>query len=719
MLTLQSTGRYFLMIVGIDQYPDSLPSLHGCVHDAESLVRLLLRAGLAPQALQGALFLAPRAGQASPWAFAEPTKRNLLARLADIAAAVTPADHVLLFYAGHGTQRTPVGTLSSVVVEALVPVDLGGPGADLLYDFELARYLDELARVTESVTVILDCCHAAGSSRSQPSATARQRSRSLELTAAQLAALPTLSPPAADLAHRRSETRDDPRMTIIAACHAHEKAQETEAGGQPRGVFSAVLFDLLQTLLGPTTEQPPSPDGTPPLRWMDIWPELLAGIEALNPEQHPSLSGPSSRPILGGQARPCDPGLPIVAQAKSYAIAAGQLLGLSPGAQLGVYGPYPDRFPALHSVADRDQRLLTVQIDSADLVTATASPLSGPVQSLPRGARARLLRLPLSLSLSQPLRPEGQASPPLPFAPAEILTLAEQQGLQLVLCDTPDSAELQAVLSDDGSLLLGDRQNPPQPAAGRAPMALIPGGLERKQQLAALIAASLHYAKYALPLRLAALASSSLAGRQLLPAAGLEVDLLDCSGRSEAQCQDLVSGRARREAMAAASPGRYALRPRSEQDVDGSQATRFALWFRNRAKVLLFVSAFLCGRDGQVEELLLDEQVPPGAAGKLAWAPQRLGEPIELWLPPGLHSGCDRLVVIACTVPGPHGLQTLRQEQSLQGVVDAALLPAAVEAWRGQAPAAARLPKPYTAWTARELKLDLSLAFGPDLPQSG
>ena len=724
MLALPADGRYHVMVVGIDQYPPSLPSLRGCVHDAERLLRLLGRLGLPAQALTDAVFLAPRAGQLPSVPFLPPTKANLVARLQALASQVAPGDSVLIFYAGHGTQRTPGGTLSSVIVEALVPADAGQAGGDLLYDFELSRYLDAIGEACDNVTVLLDCCHAAGTTRGLSSDPLHpKRERSVELSPAflhslpPLAALPPLPPPDRPPAPGRPGFAE-PARTIVAACHAHEKAQETAGADEPQGVFSAVLFELLEAAL--PTEGGAEGSAEARLRWVDIWPQLLTGIEAQNPEQHPSLTGSPARPVLGGPAEPCDLGLALRQTSAGFQLAAGRLLGLEPGALLGVYGPSPSRFSELNSPADQAARIATLRVEQADLLSAEAQPLASPLSSLPRGARARLLGRALSLYLDK--------TAAAALSPERLLRRASAAGLQLSLAASPDAAELQIVAGAPGCLLLGDAWNPPTTEGGRGPIAELPlpaasaeghdGSSDTPPDkatdkatdptIAALIAAGLHYAQFAVPQRLAALCAAPAGNRQILPAAGLEVDLIDCGGLSEADLQGLTKGLFPRQAMPRTASGHYALRARPADGTMLAQPpTRFALWLKNRAKVLLFASVFLCNREGQLEELILDEQIPPGAAGKLIWSPEGLGEPLELSLAAGLQVGVERLAVLACTIPGTHGLETLRQAQTLQAVISASL--SSGESDRILAVPAPRLPKPYAAWLLQQRILELSV----------
>lgn len=716
MLALPADGRYHVMVVGIDQYPPSLPSLRGCVHDAERLLRLLGRLGLPAEALTDAVFLAPRAGHLPAVPFLAPTKANLVARLGALASQVAPGDSVLIFYAGHGTQRTPSGTLSSVIVEALVPADAGQAGGDLLYDFELARHLDAISAACESVTVLLDCCHAAGTTRGLINDSLHpRRERSVELSPAFLHSLPPLTDVSALAPQDRQPASERPRFreperTIVAACHAHEKAQETTSDDEPQGVFSAVLFELLEAAL--PTDGGSGDRGEVPLRWVDVWPQLLTGIAAQNPEQHPSLTGSPARPVLGGQAKPLDLGLALRQTPAGFQLDAGRLLGLEPGALLGVYGPSPARFFELNSPADQAVRIATLRVEQADLLTAEAQPLGPPLPSLPRGARARLLGRALSLYLDE--------TAAAVLSPERLRQRASAAGLQLTLAASPDAAELQLVTGGPGRLLLGDAWNPPTTSGGRGPIAelAVPAGptegrdvsreMASDTSISALIAAGLHYAQFAVPQRLAALCATPAGNRQILPAAGLEIDLIDCGGLSEADLQGLTSGLFPRQAMPRAASGHYALRARPGDGTMLAQPpTRFALWLKNRAKVLLFASVFLCNREGQLEELILDEQIPPGAAGKLIWSPEGLGEPLELSLASGLRVGVERLAVLACTIPGTHGLETLRQSQTLQEVIAASL--SAAESDRIIAAPAPRLPKPYAAWLLQQRILELSV----------
>ena len=135
----------------------------------------------------------------------------------------------MFFYAGHGgSQHFPA---ANTWLEGLVPLDIRQNG--MLYDLELNRLLQDIADYCGNLTVVLDCCHAAGVTRTDdPAATPRYTP--LPAAEGELPAVvrEQLAQPLAADAKRRSS------YSVLAACQADEQAVEVYpadgAGGPHR-----------------------------------------------------------------------------------------------------------------------------------------------------------------------------------------------------------------------------------------------------------------------------------------------------------------------------------------------------------------------------------------------------------------------------------------------------------------------------------------------------
>ncbi len=692
-------GTYHFLIVGIDGYSSRETRLAGCVNDAEAVVEFLAECGMDNQELSQGLFLAPRDSQIRPYPFALPTRKNLVDRLETIAAKAGADDHVWIFYSGHGTQRIHSDPNSMAVFEALVPLDFDDGGADLLYDFELARLLAQIGARTRSVTLILDCCSSAGAFRDLglPSRTAAPGSavRCLTLSDKQHARLPRISISRNDtsgLAWVGDRVRCEP--TVIAACHADELAREDAATGKQLGVLTSTLLALLRRHVK---------DGNriETLRWVDIWEELRSIVLSRNPKQQPLLSGSRGRRVLGGRPVPYDAGIAITATVDDrYELRAGQLLGLQPGSLVAVYSAEPPLFRPLNTPADRADRVSSVPliIEKATPFQATARLLTGAAHSLPRGARARLISTALRVYVAPELRTVLNLAALEQEAAARELLLDFSGSLQ--------SSELHLAVLANGDIALGDAAVPAfSTTPGALPLATIAREGPEAALRTVLIDAFLHMAQYRIPLRLAELARDTGPAAATLPAGQLTVDLVSCRDLRTDQKQALHENLEDRIPMVTKQPGCYEL---FTLHVDDPRAAPepFAIWVRSSAGFALFVSIFDCNTDGQVETVLLNEQQLSGSIGKMFWLG---GSPVcdsELRLSGARKHGTDRLVVIASTVKGSHGLESIEQTSTLQDV-----LYGTRELLNGHRSIVKAFPeRTYpTVWTAIEIAVVLSV----------
>ena len=181
------------LVIGIDQYP-AIP-LAGCKNDATAVADC---------------FKSPDFGfTVDALLDSAATRRTVKAALIDVLKG---ASHSIIYFAGHGW-RTDVTTF-------LVTADgeLGDEGVDLSY---LTAAITKLATPEQTVTVILDCCHAGEASPRGVSAT-------------------------------RPMTKEDvPTMygtgrVVMAACRGDESALEKVTDGVSHGLFTYYLVEALR-----------------------------------------------------------------------------------------------------------------------------------------------------------------------------------------------------------------------------------------------------------------------------------------------------------------------------------------------------------------------------------------------------------------------------------------------------------------------------------------
>ena len=160
-------SRYRALLVGVDDYP--VKPLAGCVNDIDEIQRILVDQVGVPIAHVRRL-ASPRPGAPHRTDVpAQPaTQANLREAFAGLARDAQPGERVLVYYSGHGlaSAYSHPGDGRLYHRESLVPADVYGGGQPrLVADYEVNAWLGALARRGVAVTVVLDCCHAAGVTR--------------------------------------------------------------------------------------------------------------------------------------------------------------------------------------------------------------------------------------------------------------------------------------------------------------------------------------------------------------------------------------------------------------------------------------------------------------------------------------------------------------------------------------------------------------------------
>lgn len=397
--------RYHVLLIGIDGYPTK--PLKGCVNDIDAIERLLLDPpgiGVPVDRFRITRLAAPREGAASRSGLEArtrpPTRANILGALADLTGpAVTPEDRVLIYYSGHGGYQQ---TTARAWHESIVPVD-----EQHILDRELNAYLHAIAKTvgkeTVDLTVVLDCCHASGTTRDAVAKAAEDERVALRSLA------PSATPiPEPDLSQipgarevepggvgRRLRPVDPPYL-VVAACQSDELAGEKMLDGVRQGNLTRALVERLRDR---------GSEARSDLRWADLWPGLLVDMRRIGnsapatPAQNPWLTGRSERRVFGGPWERRDPGFAVTPgpEAGGFTVRAGRFMGLSVDAELSVYrSDQPQYFPPADSEADFDPhvgRLGRLRVVEAGPAESKAVLATGEIPfELPEGARACLAK---------------------------------------------------------------------------------------------------------------------------------------------------------------------------------------------------------------------------------------------------------------------------------------------------------------------------------------
>ncbi|MEO0985016.1 MAG: caspase family protein [Cyanobacteria bacterium J06639_14] len=164
----QSTPRKLALLVGVNAYPNSMPSLRGCLTDVELQYHLLVhRYGFSPSdvlVVGDSTLALPGQTVVSP-----PTRQNILdAFETHLIGQAQPDDVVVFHYSGHGSfvQEADGVPEFNGLNGTLVPSDGRSQGSDRVDDIMgKTLFLLSLALATDNVTIVLDSCHAGGGTR--------------------------------------------------------------------------------------------------------------------------------------------------------------------------------------------------------------------------------------------------------------------------------------------------------------------------------------------------------------------------------------------------------------------------------------------------------------------------------------------------------------------------------------------------------------------------
>lgn len=184
-------GKKFGLLVGINDYPEGIPQLHGCINDVKNMRKTLIaKYGFLP-------------ANTTLLTDAQATRANIIAKIKTYGQAATAGDIFVLHYSGHGTlfpdaysedkdetkfifmEYTDENGEKSVMYprdkydSAIVPFDAnkktsGKPWDNLILDDELYALFSGFTKKGVQVVFISDSCHSGSVARARKT-TARVR----------------------------------------------------------------------------------------------------------------------------------------------------------------------------------------------------------------------------------------------------------------------------------------------------------------------------------------------------------------------------------------------------------------------------------------------------------------------------------------------------------------------------------------------------------------
>ncbi|HEX4420768.1 MAG TPA: caspase family protein [Kofleriaceae bacterium] len=139
-------GRSLIAAIGIDRYAH-WPALHNAVNDVRGVVGAFGKLGFEP---------------AGPPLFdGDATRLAIDSLLDDLETKLSPADHLVVFFAGHGWAHTQDIGDTPVTTGYLIPADAAHQGNRTASLIELDSFLRKISKLPPlHILVILDACHA-------------------------------------------------------------------------------------------------------------------------------------------------------------------------------------------------------------------------------------------------------------------------------------------------------------------------------------------------------------------------------------------------------------------------------------------------------------------------------------------------------------------------------------------------------------------------------
>ena len=370
-------------------------------------------------------------------------------------------DAIFLFYSGHGGNfRAVAGPDGSrgMDMQFIVPTDYAESTDD---DFrgitavELSVLLERLTRVTDNVTLALDCCHAAHMSRDPDLRVKALYHATYERVAGHLAALRE----AGDLDVTRRPLVSNPDAVRIVACAPEQSAYEYTNGD---GVRTGMLTEALTRALTEAADLPVS--------WHTLIERVQRRVLTLAPNQRPEAEGPSRRLLFTVDEADPVGALPVVAAGSGAVTMQGApLLGVQVGDEFTI-------MPAGAPRADEAASVGSARVDRVGPMSAHASVrLRPPSTAVPLGALAYRTR---AVAPALPVR--------VPDTPD--LLAAMRSSTMVRPADPGEVAAAEVRVGDDGGLTVCDRVGPlhaPLPAGPRRASRIV-ADLERLARAAAL-----------------------------------------------------------------------------------------------------------------------------------------------------------------------------------------------------------------------------------------
>ncbi|KAK0194753.1 caspase domain-containing protein [Armillaria mellea] len=252
-------SRFWVVIIGIDDY-SSYP-LYGCVSDARLMEKFFTEAlGVPNDRIQ--LLLGSKKNVDDVM---KPSRANIVRTLLGLATNddIKFGDNIVVYFAGHGYCYRPSGNDDPYgCVETLCPIDRDTLDANKKHvpdisDREFSSIISLIAKAKgHRITVILDCCHAGGASRTlrEPGVRAHAKMATATLQDMLIAGDSNLKKYRGYHSILAKDWNPDADShVLLAACKDHQFAKEKKLkleDGTVKGyigIFTEALLHILQS----------------------------------------------------------------------------------------------------------------------------------------------------------------------------------------------------------------------------------------------------------------------------------------------------------------------------------------------------------------------------------------------------------------------------------------------------------------------------------------